>query len=61
LPLPSALEQLGSPTDPLTSSDAVGLRHADGDALDAAINAYLQARTPPPSAEPEAEKGMVRR
>ncbi|MGI5143680.1 ISAs1 family transposase [Streptomyces sp. CA-106110] len=138
-PIPSALEQLGSPTDPLTSSDVADLRrflilvadprdarglrypalallcaavsavltgarsliaisewirdapqhvlgvlgfaadpltglrpvpHAatvrrllqrvDGDALDAAISAYLQARTPPP-VEPEAEKGPVRR
>ncbi|MCX5315505.1 ISAs1 family transposase [Streptomyces sp. NBC_00154] len=138
-PIPSALEKLGSPTDPLTSSDVADLRrflilvadprdarglrypalallcaavsavltgarsliaisewitdapqhvlgvlgfaadpltglrpvpHAatvrrllqrvDGDALDAAISAYLQARTPPP-VEPEAEKGPVRR
>ncbi|MFF0136504.1 transposase family protein [Streptomyces sp. NPDC005227] len=138
-PIPSALEQLGSPTDPLTSSDVADLRrflilvadprdarglrypalallcaavsavltgarsliaisewitdapqhvlgvlgfaadpltglrpvpHAatvrrllqrvDGDALDAAISAYLQARTPPPI-EPDAEKAPVRR
>jgi predicted transposase YbfD/YdcC len=138
-PIPSALEQLGSPTDPLTSSDVADLRsflilvadprdarglrypalallcaavsavltgarsliaisewitdapqhvlgvlgfaadpltglrpvpHAatvrrllqrvDGDALDAAISAYLQARTPPP-VEPDAEEGPVRR
>ncbi|MFI6475917.1 ISAs1 family transposase [Streptomyces sp. NPDC050516] len=32
----------------------------DGDALDAAISAYLQARTPPP-VEPQAESGPVRR
>ncbi|QIY68218.2 transposase [Streptomyces sp. RLB1-33] len=32
----------------------------DGDALDAAISAYLQARTPPP-VEPDAEKEPVRR
>lgn len=139
-PIPSALEQLGSPTDPLTSSDVADLRrflilvadprdarglrypalallcaavsavltgarsliaigewitdapqhvlgilgfvadpltglrpvpHAatvrrllqrvDGDALDAAISAYLQARTPPPIKPDAAEKGPVRR
>lgn len=36
------------------------LQRVDGDALDAAINVYLQARTPPPT-DPAAEKGSVRR
>jgi predicted transposase YbfD/YdcC len=35
-------------------------QRVDGDALDAAISAYPQARTPPP-ADPAAEKGPVRR
>ncbi|MFJ8991604.1 ISAs1 family transposase [Streptomyces sp. NPDC102279] len=36
------------------------LQRVDGDALDAAISAYLQARTPLPF-EPETEEGPVRR
>ncbi|MFF4756859.1 ISAs1 family transposase [Streptomyces sp. NPDC002514] len=59
---------LGFAADPLTGLRPVPhaatvrrlLQRVDGDALDAAISAYLQARTPPP-VEPEAEKGPVRR
>jgi len=36
------------------------LQRVDGDALDAAISAYLQARTPAP-VEPDTEKGPARR
>ncbi|MFJ1616039.1 ISAs1 family transposase [Streptomyces sp. NPDC088249] len=58
---------LGFAADPLTGLRPVPhaatvrrlLQRVDGDALDAAISAYLQARTPPP-VEPEAEKGPVR-
>ncbi|XES00843.1 ISAs1 family transposase [Streptomyces sp. S1D4-11] len=61
-----ALGVLGFAADPLTGLRPVPyaatvrrlLHRVDGDALDAAISAYLQARTPPP-AEPEA-KGPVR-
>ncbi|MFD1277545.1 transposase family protein [Streptomyces kaempferi] len=63
-----ALGVLGFAADPLTGLRPVPhaatvrrlLQHVDGDALDAAIGAFLQARTPPP-AEPEAKKGPVRR
>ncbi|MFI6730618.1 ISAs1 family transposase [Streptomyces atratus] len=59
---------LGFAADPLTGLRPVPhaatvrrlLQRVDGDALDAAISAYLQARTPPP-VEPEAEIGLVRR
>ncbi|MFD9427498.1 MULTISPECIES: ISAs1 family transposase [unclassified Streptomyces] len=59
---------LGFAADPLTSLRRVPhaatvrrlLQRVDGDALDAAISAYMQARTPP-SAKPGAEKGPVRR
>ncbi|MEU9379745.1 ISAs1 family transposase [Streptomyces sp. NPDC048279] len=59
---------LGFAADPLTGLRPVPhaatvrrlLQRVDGDALDAAISAYLRARTPPP-AEPEAEKTPVRR
>jgi predicted transposase YbfD/YdcC len=63
-----ALGVLGFAADPLTGLRPVPhaatvrrlLQHVDGDALDAAIGAFLQARTPPP-AEPKAKKGPVRR
>ncbi|WP_326758632.1 ISAs1 family transposase [Streptomyces phaeochromogenes] len=59
---------LGFAADPLTGLRPVPhaatvrrlLQRVDGDALDAAISAYLQARTPHP-VEPEAERGPVRR
>ena len=62
------LSVLGFAADPLTGLRPAPhaatvrrlLQRVDGDALDAAISAYLQARTPPP-ADPEAEKGPVRR
>ncbi len=59
---------LGFAADPLTGLRPVPhaatvrrlLQRVDGDALDAAISAYLQARTSPP-VEPEVETGPVRR
>jgi hypothetical protein len=59
---------LGFAADPLTGLRPVPhaatvrrlLQRVDGDALDAAISAYLQARTPRP-VEPETKKGPVRR
>jgi hypothetical protein len=59
---------LGFAADPLTGLRPVPhpatvcrlLQRVNGDELDAAISAYLQARTPP-SAEPEAGTGPVRR
>jgi hypothetical protein len=62
------LSVLGFAADPLTGLRPVPhaatvrrlLQRVDGDALDAAISAYLQARTPP-SADPAVEKGPVRR
>ncbi|MCZ4126226.1 ISAs1 family transposase, partial [Streptomyces sp. H39-S7] len=63
-----ALGVLGFAADPLSGLRAVPhaatvrrlLQRVDGDALDAAIGAFLQARTPPP-AEPEMKAGPVRR
>ncbi|MFZ3552022.1 transposase family protein [Streptomyces sp. 4.24] len=62
-----ALGVLGFAADPLTGLRPVPhaatvrrlLQRVDGDALDAAIGAFLQARTPPP-AEPETKAGPVR-
>ncbi|WP_328760375.1 ISAs1 family transposase [Streptomyces sp. NBC_00271] len=59
---------LGFAVDPLTGLRPVPhaatvrrlLQRVDGDALDAAISAYLQARTLPPI-KPEAQKAPVRR
>ncbi|MBT2611416.1 ISAs1 family transposase [Streptomyces sp. ISL-87] len=60
---------LGFPADPLTGLRAVPhaatvrrlLQHVDGDALDGAIGAYLQARTPPPApAEPPSKRPALR-
>lgn len=58
------LGRLGFPADPLTGLRTVPhaatvrrlLQHVDGDALDAAIGAYLQARTPPPAPPEPAPK-----
>ncbi|MGQ4712903.1 transposase family protein [Streptomyces anulatus] len=63
-----ALGVLGFAADPLTGLRPVPhaatvrrlLQRVDGNALDAAIDAFLQARTPPP-AEPETKASPARR
>ncbi|MDQ1042240.1 hypothetical protein QFZ76_000476 [Streptomyces sp. V4I2] len=64
---PSVLSDLGFPPDPLTGIRAVPhpatirrlLQRLDGDALDAAISAYLRARTTPPQpSEPPAKPAL---
>ncbi|MGW4985950.1 ISAs1 family transposase [Streptomyces mirabilis] len=65
---PSVLGDLGFPPDPLTGIRAVPhpatirrlLQRLDGDALDAAIGAYLRARTTPPQPSEPPSKSALR-